>query len=120
MSGVGRIGAVILDCPDPLALSAFYAALLGVERDDSSTSDWAAFRVSDGGPSLSFQRIENYQQPQWPAGTPPQQFHLDVVVDDLDAAHQPTLELGATALSERHVGFRVYADPVGHPFCLVT
>jgi hypothetical protein len=28
------------------------------------------------------------------------------------------LRLGATLLSTKEAGFRVYSDPSGHPFCL--
>jgi hypothetical protein len=46
-------------------------------------------------------------------------MHLDVVVDDLDAAEKAVLELGATR-HEQQPGetFRVFLDPAGHPFCL--
>jgi predicted enzyme related to lactoylglutathione lyase len=49
-------------------------------------------------------------------------MHLDILVDDLDAAEAQVLGLGGTLLdgSDKPIGFRVYADPVGHPFCLVT
>ena len=47
----------------------------------------------------------------------PQQFHLDVTVDDVDAAEAAVLELGATSLSSSVANWRVYADPAGKPFC---
>lgn len=50
----------------------------------------------------------------------PQQFHLDITVDDIDDAEPKALALGARPLpmTEEKVSFRVYADPAGHPFCL--
>ncbi|MBV9594543.1 MAG: hypothetical protein JO147_12205, partial [Actinobacteria bacterium] len=42
-------------------------------------------------------------------------MHLDVMVDDLDAAGRAVLALGATASP---AGDHIYADPAGHPFCL--
>jgi hypothetical protein len=46
-------------------------------------------------------------------------MHLDVVVDDLDAAEQAVLGLGATKHSHQPgTSFRVFLDPAGHPFCL--
>ena len=48
----------------------------------------------------------------------PQQFHLDVTVDDIDAVEAAVLKLGASALSSGGVNWRVYADPAGKPFCL--
>ena len=38
------------------------------------------------------------------------------MVDDLDQADAAVVALGATRLGGDHV----YADPAGHPFCLVT
>jgi hypothetical protein len=46
-------------------------------------------------------------------------MHVDVMVADLDVAEPQVLALGATLLdgSDKPVGYRVYAGPVGHPFC---
>jgi Glyoxalase-like domain len=46
-------------------------------------------------------------------------MHLDIEVDDLDAAIAHATELGATVAThqpQEHV--RVLLDPAGHPFCL--
>jgi hypothetical protein len=58
--------------------------------------------------------------PRWPAPDGSQQFHLDLTVDDLDAAEKGVLALGVRALDaeDRSRTWRVYADPAGHPFCL--
>jgi hypothetical protein len=44
------------------------------------------------------------------------------MVSDLDAAESLVLALGGKLLdgSDKPIGYRVYADPIGHPFCLVT
>jgi hypothetical protein len=49
-------------------------------------------------------------------------MHVDVLVDHLDVAQDEVLKLGATLLegTEKPIGYRVDADPAGHPFCLVT
>ena len=52
-----------------------------------------------------------------------QQLHLDLWVDDLTAAHEQAISLGARLLQaaddpEAAEVFQVYADPAGHPFCL--
>jgi len=121
---VGRFDTVVLDCPDPYALAEFYAGLLGQEITDDGDDSWQSLRGDGSGVSLTFQRATNYVAPRWPDG-PPQQLHLDLTVDDFVAAHQGALALGATALSPTNEpepgqtsGFRVYADPAGHPFCL--
>jgi hypothetical protein len=46
-------------------------------------------------------------------------MHLDVRVDDLDRAEQRVLALGARRLDAGADTFRVFTDPVGHPFCLI-
>ncbi len=113
---IARFPSIVLDCPDPAALAAFYGAMLDWPVDAST--DWADVRA-DYGQVLSFQRVEDYRAPDWPGQDVPQQMHLDVVVDDLDAAAAAVLELGATK-HEHQPGttFRVFLDPAGHPFCL--
>jgi hypothetical protein len=45
--------------------------------------------------------------------------HLDIEVDDLDAAGDRAAALGATlAVFQPQEHVRVWLDPVGHPFCL--
>jgi hypothetical protein len=65
-----------------------------------------------------FQQISDYRAPRWPDPAYPQQLHLDVTVDDVDAAEAAVLKLGATSLHSSGENWRVYADPVGKPFCL--
>jgi catechol 2,3-dioxygenase-like lactoylglutathione lyase family enzyme len=121
---VGRFDTVVLDCPDPLALAEFYAGLLGQEIADDGDDSWQSLSGDGSGVTLAFQRATSYVAPQWPDG-PPQQLHLDLTVDDFVTAHRGALALGATALAPTSEpepggtsGFRVYADPAGHPFCL--
>jgi hypothetical protein len=48
-------------------------------------------------------------------------MHFDLLFDDRAVAERRAVELGATWLRPRtdeHFG-RVYADPDGHPFCLL-
>jgi catechol 2,3-dioxygenase-like lactoylglutathione lyase family enzyme len=116
---IGRLDSVVLDCPDPRAAADFYAAVLGLEvvREDS---DWVEVAPPAGadGPRLSFQLAPDNPAPTWPDPTVPQQVHLDIHVDDISAAQETVLGLGARLISDDHGGFRVYADPAGHPFCL--
>jgi predicted enzyme related to lactoylglutathione lyase len=114
---IARFPVTVLDCPDPKATAAFYSALLGwaVEKNDD---DWSAIRA-DYGDSLAFQKVDSYRAPQWPGQDVPQQMHIDVDVDDLDAAEAAVLELGATKHDHQPgTTFRVFLDPAGHPFCL--
>jgi hypothetical protein len=113
-----------LDCPDPLALATFYAALTGhdVEPLGHFTPDDVVWiELLDGERRvLGFQKIDHYVAPTWPEGPVPQQLHLDFDVNDLDEGEAHAIEVGATK-ADHQPGetFRVYLDPVGHPFCLV-
>lgn len=114
---VGRLHHVVIDCPVPRALASFYAQLLGLPVTYES-HDWVVIAPDDTSSGLAFQLASDHLQPAWPDPRRPQQYHLDVMVDDLDAAHSQVLALGArplTAPGAEHV----YADPVGHPFCLI-
>ncbi len=111
---------VVFDTPDLAKASAFWAGLLDgtVYPDD----DWHSVMVDDVW-RLGFQLAPNYVAPDWPEGMPQQQLHLDIHVDDLDVAHEKAIALGARVLKpavdpDALEGFQVYADPVGHPFCL--
>ncbi|MFC7545099.1 VOC family protein [Plantactinospora sp. GCM10030261] len=120
---IADLQCVVLDCADPTALADFYQALLGgtVNQPDRRWAlgdGWATLHAPSG-LVLAFQRIAFYQPPTWPDPTRPQQFHLDFGVADLDRAHERVLALGARLLTEDERGWRVYADPAGHPFCLI-
>jgi hypothetical protein len=55
----------------------------------------------------------------WPNQHGSKQFHLDLAVDDLDAAAARCVEFGATLPVEQpRESWRVLLDPSGHPFCL--
>ncbi|GHD95853.1 VOC family protein [Streptomyces naganishii] len=114
---LAELGVVVLDCPDPRALAGFYAEVLGGTVEGEG--DWVDLKVP-GGQALAFQAAPGFVPPRWPAADHSQQFHLDLVVKDLDAAEKGVLALGARPLDtgDRERTFRVYADPAGHPFCL--
>ncbi|MGH3508955.1 MAG: VOC family protein [Nocardioidaceae bacterium] len=123
---------IILDCPDALELGRFYSELLGWALEDGSDRDWATLEPPGGGitpnnpdgrATLAFQRIDDWVTPTWPGGAHPQQFHLDFSVDDIDAAEPSVLALGASRSEHqpsKDGGFRVFVDPAGHPFCLIS
>jgi catechol 2,3-dioxygenase-like lactoylglutathione lyase family enzyme len=109
--------AVTIDAPDALALARFYADLTGM---DIAYEGPEGALLSGAGRSLMFQQIGDYNPPRWPDPARPQQAHLDLIVDDLDTGEVRALELGATRLDGGGKQFRVFADPAGHPFCLVV
>lgn len=112
-----RLGTFILECPDPAKLAEFYAGLTGWNVADSDP-EWVTLKAGSGA-DLAFQRAPGHQPPTWPDPASSMQYHLDFYVDDLDAAEQEALALGATKFDHQPGrNYRVYADPVGHPFCL--
>ena len=122
---IAKLQCVVLDSADVGQLSRFYLSLLGgvLNQPDprwSVDDGWATLHTSSG-LVLAFQRVDDHRPPQWPDPARPQQFHLDLGVKDLDQAHEQIQGLGATLLDagggER--SWRIYADPAGHPFCLV-
>lgn len=114
-----RLGAIVLDCPDPRGLAEFYAELLGWSvADGPAEQDWVDVVSPDGGPSVSFQLAVDYRPPTWPGNERPQMLHIDILVSDLDAEHERAVRIGAKPLTDKQGTFRVYADPAGHPFCL--
>ncbi|MGY1619125.1 VOC family protein [Geodermatophilus sp. SYSU D00691] len=116
---IGRLEKTVLDCPDPRALAAFYAEVLGM-RVNEDGDDWVVIGREPGMRELAFQRADPYEPPRWPDPARPQHEHLDIRVDDVDSAERAVLALGARKLpAQREAGFRVFADPAGHPFCLV-
>jgi catechol 2,3-dioxygenase-like lactoylglutathione lyase family enzyme len=110
---LGRLHHVVVDCPDPAALAGFYSRLLG-DPVTHVSADWVVVSASSRASGLAFQRAPDHQPPTWPDPAVPQQFHLDVMVEDVAAATPLVLALGATKL-----GGDVFADPAGHPFCLI-
>jgi catechol 2,3-dioxygenase-like lactoylglutathione lyase family enzyme len=110
---IGRLHHVVLDCPDPAELGAFYSELLGLPITYRSAG-WVVIATNDTTSGIAFQLAPGHQAPQWPDPRHPQQYHLDVMVDDLDTAAAAVIRLGA-----RHLERYVYADPAGHPFCLI-
>lgn len=114
-----RLGSVSLDCADPKALASFWAELLGGTIAYTS-DDFVAVKLD--GAWISTVRVDDYERPDWPDGSPPKQIHLDLAVDDLDAAESEALRIGAVKAKEQSAPdrWRVFIDPAGHPFCFTT
>jgi catechol 2,3-dioxygenase-like lactoylglutathione lyase family enzyme len=116
---IGRLHHVVLDTRDPDGLAGFWSDLLGLPVTYRSR-DWVVVSVDDRTSGLAFQHAPDHEPPRWPDPRYPQQVHLDVMVDDVDTAQARVLALGARLLpvlagADGHV----FADPSGHPFCLV-
>ena len=110
----GRLHHVIFDCPDPGAIARFYSILLN-QPITYASADFVVVAADETTSGIAFQRAPDHRAPTWPDGTVPQQVHVDVMVESVADAGPWVLSLGATKLD----GQDVFADPAGHPFCLV-
>jgi hypothetical protein len=117
-AGRPRIARVVVDCSDPQSLAHFYEQLLAMARvhDDS---DRVVLARPDGlGMQLAFQRVTDYLPPRWDDDTHHQQVHLDLWFEDAKEARRRAEQLGGTKTP--HPRENVYADPAGHPMCLLA
>lgn len=119
---IATMQTVVLDCPDPRRLAEFYAQVLDWTVDPDARKEWVDITGPDGR-RLSFQESPGFVPPQWPGLEHAQQLHLDLDVpkERLDEAEKEVIELGARLVQGDDggkLGFRVYLDPAGHPFCL--
>ena len=119
MTPIARLGGVSLDTADPARLAAFYRELLGLEVLYDSDEFVA---LQGAGILLSAQRVDDHVPPTWPSGDVPKQMHLELAVDDLDAAEAAAIALGASRPDDQPSPdrWRVLIDPAGHPFCITT
>jgi predicted enzyme related to lactoylglutathione lyase len=113
---IGRLHEVVVDCHDPARLARFWQQVLGGRLEPHGLV-WTGLRLPQpGGGYLGFQRVPE-------AKTVKNRLHLDVEVDDLEAAAVVCVGLGARLIGEPQVDelgtFIVLADPEGNEFCLV-
>lgn len=115
---VGKLWSVTLDCAEPVELGDFWAAMLDGKVAHTS-ENFVAVELPDG-TWIGAYRIDDYARPTWPDAGSPKQFHLDLSVEDLDAAEAAAIELGAVKAEHQPepARWRVLLDPAGHPFCV--
>jgi hypothetical protein len=101
-----------MGCPAPQRLADFYVGLLGGRILWSKES---SVGIEVPAAVLIAQRVERYVPPDWP-GTAI--VHLDLTAEDLGAAEDRAVALGATVPEQPDPRWRVLLDPAGHPFCL--
>jgi Glyoxalase-like domain len=122
MPAIARLAWTAIDCPDARTLAGFYARLTGWPVNEAGSDDeWVELR-SDSGATLCFQSVADYTPPQWPGQEHPQQAHCDFEVDDLEVGEEAVLALGASKhpFQPKPTSWRVFLDPAGHPFCLIS
>ena len=114
---IARLPLIAVDCPDPGVLARFYGAMLDWKVDVVSAARAAG--CPEDGQCIAFHRVADYTPPTWPNQERPKQMHLDMLVDDLDAAEASVIDLGGTKHPDQPgTSYRVFLDPAGHPFCL--
>jgi len=124
VSRTPRLIGVAIDCADAEALARFYERLLGYDVLEIGPR-WAQLADPETGLHLNIQGEDWYQPPIWPeeSGALTKMLHLEVLVDDLEAAVAAALAAGGTEADwqppdrspER---IRIVLDPAGHPLCL--
>ena len=115
-----RYAAVTFDCPDPAELARFYGDALGLPV--AYSSDDFILLGREGSSGLGFNRLADYRRPTWPDPAQEKQAHIELGVDDLEAARDRLLALGAVEAPAQPQPdrWRVLLDPAGHPFCITT
>jgi catechol-2,3-dioxygenase len=130
--------SVVLDTTDARGLAEFYRQLLGLAyragdeppaagEIDERGRDWLVLQHPSGFPRIAFQQVSVLPESTWPEDEVPQQIHLDLAVPtarELETQHERATELGARLRYDRSADeqepLRVYADPAGHPFCILV
>lgn len=108
---LATLECVVLDCPDPGKLAAFYRSLPGGIINQPNPrwavgDRWATLHTPTG-PVLAFQAVDRYVAPRWPEPAHPQQFHLDLHVGN-SSRHTRACPLWAAGfwISARLTGLR--------------
>lgn len=127
-----RIGALTIMSSRPRELGRFYSKLLNwpyIREEEPRPGEppeagYALVCPPDGvaEPALNFDYESKHRRPHWPAvaGEQTSTMHLDIAVDDLEAAVAWATACGATVapVQPRPTEHQVMLDPEGHPFCL--
>jgi predicted enzyme related to lactoylglutathione lyase len=107
---------LVLDCADPEALAAFWAAALGLERLGAAGNYVLLVSPNRTLPKFLLQRVTE------PKG-PKNRMHLDIETPDVDGEVERLEGIGARRLeadarSEHGSRWVVMADPEGNEFCV--
>jgi predicted enzyme related to lactoylglutathione lyase len=115
---VGSWVALTIDCCDTRTVAAFWGKMLGVVPRGYGRPGW--YRIGptpSGHPAVSFQPV-----PETKLGKA--RVHIDLRVDDLDAAVARVRHLGGSGPRAVHRydegSVAVMSDPEGNEFCLVA
>jgi predicted enzyme related to lactoylglutathione lyase len=110
------VGYLVIDATDPERLTTFWCAMLGVEVDSTiGDGQFVVLSPTTDGLTVGFQKVPEQK-------TSKNRVHLDLVVEDLDAATAEIESLGGRRLEPGTTrdleGFRwrIMADPEGNEF----
>jgi predicted enzyme related to lactoylglutathione lyase len=110
------VGYLVIDAADPERLTTFWCAMLGVEVDSTiGDGQFVVLSPTKDGLTVGFQRVPEAKNGK-------NRVHLDLVVDDLEAATAHIEALGGRWLEPGMTrdleGFqwRIMADPEGNEF----
>lgn len=110
-----RIRTVIMNTTEPGRLADFWSRLLEVEVRDSAEDIVWLHADSPGAANVGFQQVGAKVAEHT-------ETHLDVAVDDLDAAQRLIEELGGSLLitnvTDGGFEWRIMLDPDGNEFCI--
>jgi len=120
--GLG-IGAIVIDCHDPIQLAEWWHQVTGFEPTweqpfvpDPAGDNWASLKDPTGRhPNIGFQKVPEDKVVK-------NRMHIDLFAPDEDAAANQIEELGGRRLwrsMNPDDRFIVFADPEGNEFCIV-
>jgi hypothetical protein len=100
------------DCEDALVVARFWAAALGGELDEDSTSEKAFVEAPGwGGPGMWFNRVPEEK-------TAKNRVHFDLRSPDTMRAEVARLQTLGASVFEDHDHLVVMQDPEGNEFCV--
>ena len=112
--GVGELSYIIIDSQDSSTAVPFWSAVLGREVKEKSPP--YTDLPKEGQPTASIQQVERWSESS-------SHTHIDIVVEDLDAAIGQITALGGALVEMKNEGkwcWAIMSDPDGNIFCLVT
>lgn len=119
---IGWFRALVVDCDDHIAVSRFWAEVLGVDIAEEEEG-WVQLTPDPGGVYLAFQPRSQGDPDGVGDGRPGMRLRPDIEVDDVDAARDALVALGGSFVrvvhepdGDTHV---VMADPEGNEFCIL-
>jgi hypothetical protein len=106
------IKSVSFDAADALALARFWAAALGSDVDEDSTSGKAFVEAAGwGGPNIWFSRVPEAKMAK-------NRMHFDLRAPGAMENEVTRLEALGARVTGRHPGLTVMTDPEGNEFCV--